>query len=137
MGVDACFLRDANTTALLTILVAYIKPWKLWYAFAVSPNRGNMPAIELLSKLLQESNLATFAYRSDREPAIRTLMKDAIKMSRTTGYDATDDDPEDIMPDEYNAENKQSPDEHAEPRHLLPANTNPDADKSKQPTTTT
>ena len=42
--------------------------------------------------------MTTFAYRSDKEPAIKVLMREAIQMSRPQRYDATSDKHTDLLP---------------------------------------
>ena len=91
MSLEYCFLRDTNTTNLLPVFVAYVKPWRIYYALPVRSKGSDMPAVELLAKWLQDMNLTNFVYRSDREAAIRSLMRDAVKMSRSEAHDATDD----------------------------------------------
>ena len=134
MALDYCFLRDADTTNLLTVLVAYVKPWRLYYAFPVETKGADMPAIELLSRRLQDTTLTTFACRSDKEPAIRSLMNEAAKMSRTQGRDATDDVHSDLLPDEDSdaeptTDKTTTKADRHEPPPLPPPESKPDHDK--------
>ena len=134
VSLDYCFLRDSNTTTLLTVLVVYVKPWRLYFALPVRAKGSDLPAIELLAKWLQDMSLTQFAYRSDREASIRTLMKDAVRMSRSEAHDATDDVLEDLLPGEDSdaepGESTTATDYHAQPP--LP----PPSDAPKQTLTT-
>ena len=112
MSLDYGFLRYMNTTNLLTVFVAYVKPWRIYYALPERSKGSDMPAIELLARWLQDMNLTNFVYRSDREAAIRSLMRDAAKMSRSEAHDVTDDKAENLLSDSDSDAESDGPESH-------------------------
>ena len=113
------------------MLVVYVKPWRLYYAVPVAAKGSDMPTIELLANFLQDSNLTTFAYRSDREAAIRALMREATRLSRSEAHDVTDEDPDLFTGDDSDAEPEQPP---LPPPSLPPEAPEPDTPPTQQKT---
>ena len=81
---DYGFFHD-NGKPLVPMLVISIKPFNVYYATVVH-RKGSTPEISnWVATLIQESGLVRFVYRSDRELAIRDMLKDAVRESGREG----------------------------------------------------
>lgn len=97
---DYAFVRNTRDEVLLTLLVVRLYPSGFWFV-CVADRKGHAELlIQRLAAFVRETGLVTFAYRSDREPALLTPLEEAI---RHTGRDARKllpgDDPDDVAED--------------------------------------
>ena len=69
---DYGFLRCRDED-LVTMLVVYIRPWKLYWSTVCSVKGPEMSVAHSLAQLSKDCGLSHFTYKSDREPAIRSL----------------------------------------------------------------
>ena len=82
---DYGFIKDGSDDENVTILVLKLFPFKLIFACVV-PSKGSDPlVVARLCRFIMESGLLHFAYRSDREPAIVSLIQDACAMAGRNG----------------------------------------------------
>ena len=78
---DYGFIRDGADDENVTVLVLKLFPYKLLFACVV-PSKGSDPlVVARLCRFIMECGLTHFAYRSDREPAIVSLLQDACAMA--------------------------------------------------------
>ena len=78
---DYAFPRASEDIDGPTMLVMRIYPYKLVAAFLVSAKGPEPNAVKRVAKFLRDAGLTHFAYRSDREPAIRALLEAACKLA--------------------------------------------------------
>ena len=82
---DYGFIKDGSDDDNITILVLKLFPYKLRFACVV-PSKGSDPlVVARLCRFIMECGLLHFAYRSDREPAIVSLIQDACAMAGRNG----------------------------------------------------
>ena len=82
---DYGFTKDGSDDENATILVLKLHPFKLTVARLVS-EKGSDPLVATrLRRFVMECGLVHFAYRSDREPAIASLIQDACAMAGRNG----------------------------------------------------
>ena len=82
---DYGFVKDGTDEDTATILVLKLYPYKLLFACVVN-NKGSDPlTVARLCRFIMECGLVHFAYRSDREPAIVSLIQDACAMAGRNG----------------------------------------------------
>ena len=71
------FIKDGADEDNATILVLKLYPYKLVFACLVNGKGSDPLAVARLCRFIMECGLVHFAYRSDREPAIVSLIQDA------------------------------------------------------------
>ena len=82
---DYGFVKDGSDDGNITILVLKLFPYKLIFA-SVVPSKGSDPlVVARLCRFIMECGLLHFAYRSDREPSIVSLIQDACAMAERNG----------------------------------------------------
>ena len=82
---DYGFVKDGSDDENATILVLKLYPFKLIFACLV-PGKGSDPlVVARLCRFIMECGLVHFAYRSDRKPAIVSLIQDACAMAGRNG----------------------------------------------------
>ena len=82
---DYGFAKDSVDDETATILVLKLFPFKIIFACVV-PSKGSDPlVVARLCRCIMESGLLHFAYRSDREPSIVSLIQDACAMAGRNG----------------------------------------------------
>ena len=82
---DYGFVKDSSDEDNVTVLVLKLFPFKLVFACVV-PSKGSDPlVVARLCRFIMECGLLHFAYRSDREPAIVSLIQDACAMAGRNG----------------------------------------------------
>ena len=82
---DYGFVKDGSDDDNVTTLVLKLYPFKLIFACLV-PSKGSDPlVVARLCRFITECALLHFAYRSDREPAIVSLIQDACAMAGRNG----------------------------------------------------
>ena len=70
---------------LACFLAVYLRPLGVYYAFVVDSKGPSPSSIRLLSNFIQDCGLINFLYRSDREHAVVSLLKDAIREAGRVG----------------------------------------------------
>ena len=78
---DYAFPRATEDEGGPTILVLRVYPYRLVFACVVSAKGPEPVAVKRVTKFLRDVGLTHFAYRSDREPAIRALLEAACRAS--------------------------------------------------------
>ena len=68
----------------MSFLVVCIRPYNVVFATVVE-KKGSYPAIVKNATWVLEASLVHFAYRTDREEAIRDLLEDAVRKSGRPG----------------------------------------------------
>ena len=90
---DYCFLKTTTDSGHLPVLVIRIYPFKLFFAMVV-PAKGSHPdVVARLAHFIKEVGLLHFCYRSDKEPAIRSMIQDACAMAGRTSQLVKSDEP--------------------------------------------
>ena len=79
ISCDYGFLRDSTTDDLVTFAVVRVKPYKLFFATVIDLKGPDPHIVQRLSRWIRECGLVHFTFRSDREPAVRSLLWEAIK----------------------------------------------------------
>ena len=82
---DYGFIKDGVDEENATILVMKLYPYKLMFACRVSGKGSDPLVVARLCRFIMECGLLHFAYRSDREPAIVSLIQDACAMAGRNG----------------------------------------------------
>ena len=82
---DYGFIKDGADEDNATILVLKLYPYKLVFACLVNGKGSDPLAVARLCRFIMECGLVHFAYRSDREPAIVSLIQDACAMAGRNG----------------------------------------------------
>ena len=82
---DYAFCRDSKDEGLATLLVLRLYPYKLIFSFVV-PAKGPDPlVVNRLAKLITDCGLVHVAYRSDKEPAIVSMIQEACALAGRKG----------------------------------------------------
>ena len=85
LAADYCFLGDSEDAEKVTVLVACLYPSRAILATIV-PAKGPEPhAVARLATFIKESGYAKVVYKSDQEPAIRSLFEAAFQASTRQG----------------------------------------------------
>ena len=82
---DYGFVKDGADENNATILVLKLYPYKLDFACVVKSKGSDPLVVARLCRFIMECGLVHFAYRSDREPAIVSLIQDACAMAGRNG----------------------------------------------------
>ena len=62
---------------VVPFLLVYILPFRPYFVMVVDMKGPDAPVVKRLSRLTREIGLTHYTYRSDREPAIRSILRDA------------------------------------------------------------
>ena len=76
---DYCFVRDLEDQQLAKVFVARLEPSNMIISTVVDEKGADAPTISRLSQFLKNSGYSHIVYRSDQEPAIRTLLEAAAQ----------------------------------------------------------
>ena len=82
---DYGFVKDGADEGNATVLVLKLYPYKLVFSCLVSGKGSDPLVVARLCRFIMECGLVHFAYRSDREPAIVSLIQDACAMAGRSG----------------------------------------------------
>jgi len=82
---DYGFAKDGEDDGNVTVLVLKLYPYKLVFSCLVSGKGYDPLVVARLCRFIMECGLVHFAYRSDREPAIVSLIQDACAMAGRNG----------------------------------------------------
>ena len=82
---DFAFAKDGEDEGNATILVLKLYPYKLIFSCLVSGKGYDPLVVARLCRFIMESGLVHFAYRSDKEPAIVSLIQEACAMAGRNG----------------------------------------------------
>ena len=74
---DYCYLRDSISDVTLTTLVVYVLPFRIYFVTVVDAKVPTPTVVKRLSRLVRELGLTHYTYRSDRELALRNLLRAA------------------------------------------------------------
>ena len=94
LAADYAFLTEEKSGDVVPILVVYLKPFRVYFATVVDSKGADPNVVKRLSRWILECGLTHFVYRSGREPALRTMLKEAIKMAGVKGEEPSPDDPD-------------------------------------------
>ena len=100
---DYGFLREVSTQEVLTFLALDLRPFKAHMGLPVDIKGPDAKIVQRLARWMRACGLVHFAYRSDREPAIRALMAEAAKLAGIKGeedHDPDEDGPPMAIPEE-------------------------------------
>ena len=85
---------------LLKLVVVRVYPFKLWFVIVVDRKGVDDVTIQRLADVITEIGLVHYAYRSDREPALLTLLDQATSLAGRQGRRLSrDEHPEDVAED--------------------------------------
>lgn len=85
VSADYGFLRDESSQELTTFLVIAVRPWRLYFA-CVCDIKGPEPhVVQRIAHWFRQIGLSHYAYRSDREPAIRAMLAEATRIAGLHG----------------------------------------------------
>lgn len=96
---DYGFSTEAATQDVIPILVVYVRPWRNYFATVVETKGHDLNAVKRLARWIRECGLTHFVYRSDREPAIRKHIFEAVKLAGVQAEELKMEDLEDSEPD--------------------------------------
>ena len=82
---DYGFIKDGTDDENATVLVLKLYPFKLICSSLVASKGSDPLVVAWLCRLIMECGLVNLAYRSDREPAIVSLIQDACAMAGRNG----------------------------------------------------
>ena len=82
---DYCFPKHNDDSDPMTVLVIRVYPYKLFFACSVSSKGRDPHVINRLARFIKECGLLHFTFRSDREPAIMSMMEEAVALSGRRG----------------------------------------------------
>ena len=82
---DYCFPKHNDDSDPMTVLVIRVYPYKLFFACSVSTKGRDPHVINRLARFIKECGLLHFTFRSDREPAIVSMMEEAVALSGRRG----------------------------------------------------
>ena len=86
---DYAFARNKGDDALVTLLIARLYPYGVYFVVLV-PNKGiHQFVIDRFARFMNECGLIKFSYRADREPSILAMIDAACKLSGQDGHDVT------------------------------------------------
>ena len=109
---DYAFCRDSKDESLATLLVLRLYPYKLIFGFVV-PAKGPDPlVVTRLAKLITDCGLVHFAYRSDKEPAIISMIQEACAMAGRKGVHVKGDDESVVLDAGDSQTGELQPEEH-------------------------
>ena len=110
---DYAFCRDSKDEGLATLLVLRLFPYRLTFAFVVA-NKGPDPVVVTrLAKLITDCGLVHFAYRSDKEPAIISMIQEACGLAGRNGVHVkNDEDAQAILGDKDSETGEVQDDQH-------------------------
>ena len=89
---DYGFLTEEATQESVPYLAVQIRPWRLVFATVVDSKGVDQNVIRRLAQSISDVGLTHFAYRSDREPAIRKMLAEAVKLAGVEGEPDEQDD---------------------------------------------
>ena len=82
---DYGFLRDRVSQDLVSMIVVKVYPYKIILACVVDMKGPEKVIVDRIAKFIQNLGLINFVYRSDREPALLSLLDEAVKESGREG----------------------------------------------------
>ena len=94
MVADYAFLRNHSNEDVATVLVVKVLPYKVFFSCVVDAKGVDEVTVQRLSQLFKDLGLVHFVYRSDKEPAIRAMIEQAIILAGRSGKAYADADPE-------------------------------------------
>ena len=95
---DYGFMRSTDDD-LITMLVLYIRPWRIYYSTVCDVKGPSQNVVTRVAQLFRDVGLSHFTYKSDREPAIRALLREAARLANVKAdLDPEDEDSEDDDP---------------------------------------
>ena len=74
---DYCYLKDSTSYTTLTVLVILILPPRAYFATVVDTKGPATDIVKRLGRLIKECGLTHYTYRSDREAALRAVLRSA------------------------------------------------------------
>ena len=77
MVADYGYLRCSQTDASVPFIVIYVKPFRLYFATVVDVKGPDAALVKRISRWITEIGLMHYTYRSDREAALRALLRQA------------------------------------------------------------
>ena len=89
---DYAFLRNQSDEDVATVLVVKILPYKIFFSCVVDAKGVDNDVVQRLAQLFKDLGLVHFVYRSDKEPAIRAMLEQAIIASGRDGKAFADAD---------------------------------------------
>ena len=89
---DYAFCRDSKDEGLATLLVLRLFPYRLIFSFVVAAKGPDPLVVTRIAKLITDCGLMHFAYRSDKEPAIISMIQEACAMAGRSGVHVKSDD---------------------------------------------
>ena len=90
---DDCFVKSSNDDTHITILVPKLYPYNVCFSCVV-PSKGiHADVVSRVAFFIKDMGLIHFAYRSDREVAVRSLLEEACRFAGRTCAPVTSDDP--------------------------------------------
>lgn len=110
---DYAFCKDSKDESLATLLILRLFPYRLIFAFVVQAKGPDPIVVTRLAKLITDCGLVHFAYRSDKEPAIISMMQEACAMAGRKGVHVKSDiEPEIALEDGDSKTSELQDDEH-------------------------
>ena len=76
---DYCFVRDNDDKQLAKVLVCKLEPANMMLGLVVDEKGNDEPTVTRLAQFIKDSGYMHIVYRSDQEPAIRSLFEAAAK----------------------------------------------------------
>ena len=94
---DYGFVRDSRDEDVATLLVLRLYPYKLTFAMVVKSKGPDPSTVARIARLITDFGLVHFAYRSDKEPSIVSMIQEACALSGRNGVQEKNVDEEVIL----------------------------------------
>ena len=89
---DYCFLKDSQDEDQATMLVLKLYPYKIYFACLVRQKGPDPLVVARLTQFIKDMGLEHFAYRSDKEPAIISMLEEACARASRRGVKVKSDE---------------------------------------------
>ena len=93
---DYCFPKSQKDDESVTVLVLKLFPYKLFFACAVRAKGPDPLVVARLAQWMKDVGLENFAYRSDREPSIVSMLEEACARAGRRGVKVQSDEPTEL-----------------------------------------
>ena len=92
---DYGFLAMKATQEVVPYRCIHVRPWRLTFATCVDAKGPDPIVAKRLAQIVQDLGLTHFAYRSDREAAIRSMLSSVVKLAGVKAHLLAPEDPDD------------------------------------------
>ena len=94
---DDCLCRGSKDEGLATLLILSSFPYRLCFAFVLAATKPDPLVVNRIAKLITDCGLMHFAYRSDKEPAIISMIQEACALAGRKGIHVKSNDDAEVV----------------------------------------